>query len=194
MSWRSSRRADQAKDRLRATYIEIEQVPHTHAVVLSKPYWIWGAEMGVNEHGVAIGNEAVFTKAKREKQSGLLGMDLLRLALERAETADEAVGGHHRAARPSTGSTVRPGHTHKLRLRQQLHRQRPPGGWILETVGRDWAAQRVDATASICNGLTLGVAERASPGLRESKVTDAPTSSSPGSPIPPPGNAGPRTR
>ena len=68
---------------MRATYIEIAQVPHTHAVVLAKPYWIWGAEMGVNEHGVSIGNEAVFTKAQREKQPGLLGMDLLRLGLER---------------------------------------------------------------------------------------------------------------
>ena len=76
---------------LRATYISVPQVRHTYACVLLKPHWIWGAEMGWNEFGLNIGNEAVFTREKREKQDGLIGMDLLRLALERCRSAKEAL-------------------------------------------------------------------------------------------------------
>ena len=31
------------------TYIEVEQAPATLGVILSKPSWMWGAEMGANE-------------------------------------------------------------------------------------------------------------------------------------------------
>ena len=62
------------------TYIEIEQASHTYAVILSKPAWMWGAEMGANEHGVCIGNEAIYTKmaSDEDKEEKLLGMDLVR--------------------------------------------------------------------------------------------------------------------
>ena len=55
-------------------------MPHTHGVVLSKPAWMWGAEMGANEHGVCIGNEAVWTKVNsaNDAEEKLLGMDLVR--------------------------------------------------------------------------------------------------------------------
>jgi secernin len=67
----------------RCTYIEIPQVEETYATLLAKPFWIWGAEMGANERGVAIGNEAVFTKIPADKNPGLIGMDFLRLAWAR---------------------------------------------------------------------------------------------------------------
>lgn len=62
------------------TYISIDQESHTHAVILSKPAWMWGAEMGANEHGVAIGNEAVWTTegGEHDLEEKLLGMDLVR--------------------------------------------------------------------------------------------------------------------
>lgn len=63
---------------MQCTYIEIEQVPKTHAVALSRPSWLWGAEMGANEHGVCIANEAVVTREPASESEALLGMDLVR--------------------------------------------------------------------------------------------------------------------
>lgn len=63
---------------LQCTYIEIEQALKTHAVVLSRPSWLWGAEMGANEHGVCVANEAVLTREPASESEALLGMDLVR--------------------------------------------------------------------------------------------------------------------
>ena len=73
-------------EEVKCTHIEIPQVPETASIILSQPYWIWGAEMGANEYGVVIGNEAVASKEPLN-ESGLLGMDLIRLGLERGKTA-----------------------------------------------------------------------------------------------------------
>ena len=74
---------------VRCTYLEIPQAPETLGVLGSRPWWIWGFEHGVNACGVAIGNEALHTR-EMPAETGLLGMDLLRLGLERGRTADDA--------------------------------------------------------------------------------------------------------
>ena len=62
------------------TFIEIDQVPHTHSVVLSKPAWAWGAEMGANEHGVCVGSTSVWTKMCHpgDHEEKLIGCDFVR--------------------------------------------------------------------------------------------------------------------
>ena len=118
------RRSHPPGERLRATWIEIDQVEETHAVLLSRPFWMWGAEIGANEHGVTIGNEAVFTREPYQAL-GLTGMDLLRLALERSVDASGGRRRDHRAARAArAGRRVRPREA-RLHLPQQLHRGRP---------------------------------------------------------------------
>jgi dipeptidase len=151
--------------RIDCTYISIAQAARTRTVLLAKPYWIWGAEMGVNDAGVAIGNEAVFTKVPREKRDGLLGMDLLRLALERAATAGEAAAvitelltrhGQHGQA----------GHTHNLMYDNSFIIADPRGALVLETMGRDWVIREVAVAASISNAITTGRSwDRASDGI-----------------------------
>lgn len=82
---------ENTNQKLKTTYIEIEQVKNTHAILISKPTWMWGAEMGINDCGVCIGNEAVKTKTAKENKKSLIGMDLVRLGLERSSSAKEAV-------------------------------------------------------------------------------------------------------
>ena len=139
---------------VKCTYISIPQVAKTNAVLLSKPFWMWGAEMGVNEHGLAIGNEAVFTRVPYEKGPALTGMDLLRLALERATTAQSAV--HIITDLIETfGQGGNCGYTHKLFYHNSFLLADPESVWVLETAGRHWAAKQVDDIYAISNKITL---------------------------------------
>ncbi|EMY68545.1 C69 family dipeptidase [Leptospira vanthielii] len=142
---------------LRTTYIEIPQTPVTYEVFLSKPFHMWGAEMGVNEFGLCIGNEAVFTNLKISKRNnGLTGMDLIRLALERCKSAkdglflitelletygQDACGGYENKSFFYHNSFIIADRT---------------DGYVLETADRYWVAKKIDSFYAISNGLTIG--------------------------------------
>jgi dipeptidase len=140
---------------LHCTYIDIPQVEHTYNVLLSKPFWMWGAEIGANEHGLVIGNEAVFSKVPAPKEPALIGMDLLRLGLERAATASQAVeiitSLLERFGQGGNCGFVHPTYYHNSFLIVD-----PRQAWVLETVERRWAARQVKGAASISNCLTVG--------------------------------------
>lgn len=140
---------------LQCTYISIPQVRHTYRMFLARPFWIWGAEMGVNEHGVAIGNEAVFTKEPREKSVGLIGMDLLRLALERADNALAAIEVIVKLLE-TYGQGGNCGFSHSFFYDNSFLIADRQQAWVLETAGRRWAAEKVESVRSISNALTIG--------------------------------------
>ena len=138
------------------TYIAVDGFNgSTLRCVLSRPSWCWGAEHGVNAAGVAIGNEAIYTTLDpRGFPKALIGMDLVRLGLERASSAQGAVsvmtslleqygqgGSGHDAA---TDGAQRPYWSSFLIAD-------PSDAWILETSGTAWEAEQVTETAAISN-------------------------------------------
>jgi len=141
---------------VRCTYIEIPQVDYVNSVLLVKPSWIWGAEMGINDKGVAIGNEAVFTKSKGKKEPRLIGMDMLRLALERGNSAEEAKDiiiellqtygqggncGFDKGFYYDNGFLVTDGNN----------------AYAIETAGKKYVVKKLDGCGNISNRLSLDV-------------------------------------
>jgi secernin len=139
---------------VQCTYISIPQVKETASVILSQPFWMWGAEMGANEYGVVIGNEAVHSH-EPIRDTGLLGMDLLRLGLERGKNALESVqvvtnlleeyhqGGGCAFSDPSWS------YHNSFIIADSKE------AYVLETADDWWIGEKVINVRSISNGLTI---------------------------------------
>ncbi|MHA1671373.1 MAG: C69 family dipeptidase [Promethearchaeota archaeon] len=141
-------------DNVNCTYISIPQVKKTAAILLSQPFWMWGAEMGANEHGVVIGNEAVYTH-ERLRSTGLLGMDLLRLGLERGNSAyksikiiTELLEKYHQGGGCSYEDPTWMYHNSFLVADAKE-------AYVLETADDWWIVEKVVDVRSISNGLSI---------------------------------------
>lgn len=136
-------------------YISIKDEP-AYAHLGAAPYWCWGYEFGINEHNVTIGNEAQFTRAwadcvaeanaGRPPAAGLIGMELLRLGLERSRTAHEALQTitalleeHGQWASGLQGKDPTDGSYDNSFLIADRNE-----AWVLETSGREWVSRRID--------------------------------------------------
>jgi len=150
---------------VQCTYLQIPQAKHTYAVILSKPRWMWGAEMGANEHGVVIGNEAVWTTQPYE-DSGLLGMDLLRLGLERGATALKALEEIVRLL-DLYGQGGNCAEHYPMNYHNSFILTDQNEAWVLETAGIYWVAEkRTFGTRSISNNLSInGIGDLRRPDL-----------------------------
>ncbi|MHA1797160.1 MAG: C69 family dipeptidase, partial [Candidatus Helarchaeota archaeon] len=165
------RKSHSEDEMIECQYISIPQVQETFAVILSKPAWLKvGSEMGANEHGVAIGNDAVRTREPLEKV-GLLGMDLITIALQRAKTAKESldiiIELIEKYGQGGSGSRIDPSDLyHNSFIIVDLKE-----AWILETANKFWVAKKVKDVGSISNGLTIQKEwDLASPGLVENAL------------------------
>ncbi|HMX58235.1 MAG TPA: C69 family dipeptidase [Leptospiraceae bacterium] len=148
--------AQHSEKTLRVSYIEIPQVKETFEVILSKPFWMWGAEMGVNSKGVAIGNEAVFARVPfAKKNDGLLGMDLLRLALERSDTAQNAMLCITQLLEQYGQDAMAGYYDKNFYYHNSFIIADPTEAYVLETIEKHWAFVKVKDVRSISNGLTI---------------------------------------
>ncbi|EPY80624.1 secernin-1 [Camelus ferus] len=153
-SFKSIKQHKRARELLKGllvcTYISVDQVPRTHAIVISRPAWLWGAEMGANEHGVCIANEAINAREPASETEALLGMDLVRLGLERGTTAKEALdvivalleehgqGGNYYEDANSCHS-----------FQSAFLIVDCEEAWVLETVGKYWAAEKMTESITV---------------------------------------------
>lgn len=121
-----------------------------YAVLGSRPYWMDGFEMGANEKGLFIGNEAEGSRMPKEAEEGITGMAMLRIALEKAATAREAIDviadllkehGQNANAHP----------TMDRRYENTFILCDPEEAWVMETAGREWAAKKVEDFAAVSN-------------------------------------------
>jgi dipeptidase len=140
--------------KLRCQYIEIDQASRTHAFLGSRPHWLWGCEHGVNEHGVAIGNHTIYTKDPLG-ETGLQGMDLVRLGLERGATAREAADviatliETHGQGGSGFADLVWP-YNNSFVIADAAE------AWLLEASASHWALKRLREGGSASNHTTIG--------------------------------------
>jgi secernin len=163
--WSPARRD---REPVHATHIDVPaHTTDTIGCLLSVPTWCWGAEHGVNEAGVAIGNEAIYTTLDpRDAPPALIGMDLVRLGLERGDSAARAVEViTTMLEQHGQGGT---GHDPAGRLGPKPYWSSflvadPTAAFVVETSGRTWAIEAVDATTAtraISNRTTIDAFDR----------------------------------
>jgi secernin len=150
-------------EQVRAQHVALPQARRTATVLAGRPAGRWGYANGVNEHGVAAGVTTLRTRLRGEAP-GLTGTDLVRLALERAATAVQAVDvvtdlvGRHG---PGAGDPADPDGGDPVLLLADGRE-----AYALVACGRHWAVQQVrDVRALGDVGPLRQDWDRISPGL-----------------------------
>ncbi len=136
-------------------FVDVPQIGHTYRHVGSKPYWCAGYEHGFNEHQVVIGNEALPSKLKEAKTPKLVGMEVLRIGLERSSSAEEAVDViTDLVSEFGQGKFV---NADGVRTYDNIYLIADPiSAYVVECVGHEWAVSQVKSLKSISNVSQIG--------------------------------------
>ena len=136
-------------------FVDVEQASVTYRHVGSRPWWCYGYEHGFNGHQVVIGNESLPSRLGHAPDARLIGMEVLRLALERARTAGEAVEViTGLVSRYGQGKFDNPG---GVRTYDNIYLVADPTeAYVVEAVSFEWAVKRVNGFGSISNVGMLG--------------------------------------
>jgi len=147
-------------------FVEVPEVGVTHRHVGSRPHWCWGYEHGFNEHQVVIGNEALPSKLEPSQKPRLIGMEILRLGLERARSASEAVDvmadAIERHGQGEFANSANVGTYDNGYIVADRH-----DAFVVETAGHQWAVKQVEAAVGISNVYSIELGwDRISPDAR----------------------------
>ena len=153
-------------------FVTLPQTAVTYRHVGSRPHWCWGYEHGFNEHQVVIGNEALPSKLPAADEPKLVGMELLRLGLERARTAAEAVDvittlvTHYGQGKFANDAGVRTYDNGYIVAD-------PSEAYVIETAGHEWAVQRVQNAIGISNVYSVETGwDQTSPTARQTAIAN----------------------
>jgi dipeptidase len=151
-------------------HVDVPQTRQTCSVLGSQPPHAWGYRHGINEHQLVAACAAWQSKLPRQ-QPALLGTDLVRLVLERCNSARHgfelltalvAKHGHGGAA----GYSTDPSGDHILLLADAVE------AYLIEVAGSGWAALEChDVRAASDVGLIRQDWTRLSPGLAQQVIT-----------------------
>jgi dipeptidase len=140
--------------------IELAQCRQTHAVLGYRSGHCWGFQHGVNEHGVVVGCSCWKTIVGGD-EPGLTKTDLVRLGLERAGNARQAIDvlsdllRHHGQGHDADTDAIL-----LIADRQEA--------FAVETAGRFWALQEIGQLRTASDvGIIRQDWDRLSPGLSE---------------------------
>jgi dipeptidase len=135
-------RAHEAGENVSTQFLELPQARHTLTVLGSQPAGVWGYTHGLNDHGLAAGCTRLGSKLKLERP-GLVGTDLVRLALERCNSAHQAVDlitdliERH-------GQGMFPGCPPQVEGDSAIMLASPGEAYMLEAAGHHWVLQEIE--------------------------------------------------